>query len=355
MSQSQTEANYTPNRIQRCSQVFSTPVVSRNCNARIKNNNGRTPLATPCDEIVEKVSPGLFRLRMTPGVLREKQQCLISQHEQIRLKGNELRAGGGFSLWPQMLQMRLTQQEVLTLAVQAMCLSILSLWMLYWLHGYTFRRLQSLTVQAGKFCKDHLISENFNQTIFHEQITVWHKDFLHLTNIVLDLLRVRKMSRWCQIYTLTYVVGLITLVYYLLDNMLALNKLTPSRIKKWTCLLAVIATWTSVMGYGLLLAHQLEATLISCVQGYSAALAQLVISSLDLSSYQAILLYWRSRLLDDASPGVVSVLGVVPVRHVVHYLQFYSVPIVTVIVSPVLRLCYACITIYRKGEYIKSS
>ncbi|RUS91857.1 hypothetical protein EGW08_000428, partial [Elysia chlorotica] len=203
------------------------------------------------------------------GVLREKQQRLIHQHEEIRQKGDKLRVGGGFSLWPHMLHMRLTQHEV--------------------------------------------------------------------------------------VYSLTYVLGLVILVYYLLDNMLAHNKLTPSRIKKWTCLLALISTWTSVMSYGLVLAHQLEATLVGCVQEFSAALAQLVVSSLDLSTYQAILLYWRSRLLDNASTGVVNVLGVVPVRHIVHYLQFYCVPIVTVIVCPVLRLCYACVSVYRKGEYALKS
>ncbi|GFS14691.1 hypothetical protein ElyMa_003169000 [Elysia marginata] len=336
----------------RCSQVFSTPVTSKDFNAGIKINNGWTPLATPYDD---KVSPGLIRLRMTPGVLREKQQRLITQHEEIRQKGDKLLAGGGVSLWPQMLQMRLTQQEVIALAVQAIVLSVISMWMLHKLHGETFGKLQALTVQAETFAKDHPISETLNQTEFHGQITNWHKDFLQLTNSVLEQFRMRKMSAWCKLYSLTYGAGLVTLVYYLLDNMLALNKLTPARIKKWTCLLSVIGTWTLIMSYGLVLAYQLEAILTGCVQRYSAALAELVVSPLDLTSYQAILLYWRSRLLDDVSPGVVSVLGVVPVRHVVHYIQFYSVPIVTVIVIPVVKLCCACIAVYGKGQYVKSS
>ncbi|GFO25806.1 hypothetical protein PoB_005231100 [Plakobranchus ocellatus] len=253
----------------RQSLVFSTPLNSRKCSATITDTFGLTPLY---NKIVDKISPSLSRLRTTPGVLKEKQRRLISQHEEIRQKGDQLRVGGGVSLWPKMIQMRLTRQEIYYLVVQAVILSILAGWMLHKLHGNTFERLKSLALAVEKFCEDHEISESSNQTIFQEQIIQWHRGLLHLKNTVVDQFTVKRMSSLCQFYSLTYVTGLATLVYYLLDNMLAHNKLTPSRIRKWACLLAVIGTWTAVMAYGLLLAHQLEGNFTGCVQRYSSYL-----------------------------------------------------------------------------------
>lgn len=81
--------------------------------------------------------------------------------------------------------------------------------------------------------------------------------------------------------------------------------------------------------------------------------AFLVTRPLNLNLYQAVLLYWRSRFLDTASQGLLSVLGLITVKDLVYYLQFYSVPIVTVIISPVVKLCCACLTVYGQGKYFR--
>lgn len=81
--------------------------------------------------------------------------------------------------------------------------------------------------------------------------------------------------------------------------------------------------------------------------------ASLVTAPLELGHFQAVLLYWRSRFLDNASQGLLSVFGLISVRDLLYYLQYYSVPIATVLLSPVLQLVCACLAIYSQGEYTK--
>lgn len=59
----------------------------------------------------------------------------MDQHDAIRQKGDQLMTGGGISLWPEMIQMRLKHSEVLWLSVQAVVLCILTVQLLKTLHG----------------------------------------------------------------------------------------------------------------------------------------------------------------------------------------------------------------------------
>ncbi|KAI8777451.1 hypothetical protein BgiMline_000334 [Biomphalaria glabrata] len=306
-----------------------------------------------CPDLSDKTSPGLTRLRMTPGFMREKQKNLIDQHREILQKGSHVQAGGGISIWPEMHAMRLTRSEVILLLVQAIILCGLTLALLNKLHGQTFSYLKLFSMDVKKFCSLNYINESQNQEIFQSQVIQWHNDFYQLTETIQVHFDLTSMSTSYQVYISTYILGLLVLLYYLMDNMLARNKLTPSRVKKWTCLLVVIGSWTCSMAYGLFLASQLERQMVLCVQQLSSFLGTLVISPLDLDTFQAVLLYWKTRFLDSTSMGILNLFGLIPIRDLLYYLQYYSVPIATVLLSPVLQLCCSCLAVYSQGEYMK--
>ena len=67
---------------------------------------------------------------------------------------------------------------------------------------------------------------------------------------------------------------------------------------------------------------------------------------LDLSTYHDVLLYWRTRCLPPTSRGTLSVLGLFPLKDVFHYLQYYSLPVVVALLTPVVRLLAALRQVY---------
>ena len=73
----------------------------------------------------------------------------------------------------------------------------------------------------------------------------------------------------------------------------------------------------------------------------------LVHTLLDLSVYERVLAYWRVRVLPPSARGTLSVLGVVRVRDVAYYVQYYSVPLLSVFLTPVARLVIAVRCVYR--------
>jgi hypothetical protein len=72
----------------------------------------------------------------------------------------------------------------------------------------------------------------------------------------------------------------------------------------------------------------------------------LVQTSLDLTLYHDVLQYWRTRCLPPTSPGVLSVLGLVQVQDVTFYLQYYSLPVLTALCTPVIKLIASLRTVY---------
>ena len=74
--------------------------------------------------------------------------------------------------------------------------------------------------------------------------------------------------------------------------------------------------------------------------------ADLVYVDLDLRTYHDILLYWRTRLLPPTTRGSLSIMGVVAVRDVAYYLQYYSLPVITALLTPVVQLMLALKDIY---------
>lgn len=74
--------------------------------------------------------------------------------------------------------------------------------------------------------------------------------------------------------------------------------------------------------------------------------AVLVESPVELSLYHSILQYWRTRCLPPTSPGVLSILGLMQVQDVTYYLQYYSLPVVTAICTPIIKLILSLRTVY---------
>ena len=73
---------------------------------------------------------------------------------------------------------------------------------------------------------------------------------------------------------------------------------------------------------------------------------EFVESDLEVNALLGVAQYWRWRCLPPASPGVVQVLGVVSVQDVTLYLQCYSLPFLTVLLTPIIRLVLAINNIY---------
>ena len=73
---------------------------------------------------------------------------------------------------------------------------------------------------------------------------------------------------------------------------------------------------------------------------------ELVQTDLNLSRYHSVLLYWRTCCLPPTSRGVLSVLGLFQVQDVAYYLQYYSLPVLTAICTPVVKLVLSLKTVY---------
>ena len=69
-------------------------------------------------------------------------------------------------------------------------------------------------------------------------------------------------------------------------------------------------------------------------------------SDLDLTTYHNVAAYWSGRCLPPRGRGTLSILGLVPVADVTYYLQYYSLPVITALLTPVVRLVLALRHVY---------
>ena len=69
-------------------------------------------------------------------------------------------------------------------------------------------------------------------------------------------------------------------------------------------------------------------------------------SELDLSKYDRILLYWRTRCLPPTAEGVLSIMGLLQIIDVSYYLQYYSLPVLTALLTPIVKIILSLKTIY---------
>ncbi|XP_046545745.1 uncharacterized protein LOC124255845 [Haliotis rubra] len=293
-------------------------------------------------EAEDNTSPGLARLRMTPGrILRKKQEELIKKHEEVRQRADQLSVGGGVALWPQMERMKLHSGETIQLVLTSLGL------MLTVVFSCSLTDLQTYTWNLKTFPTHHVIDINEGQERFKTSLISWHSKYKTLLTLIHKRFDMTSSSGVDVMFLCGYLMGLAVLMYYLIDNMFAKSKLSPRRIKNWVCLLTVIGTWTVLLLHWLVLAHQLEFAVEKNVHHLSEILGDLVDTDLDLPVFHTVLLYWRTRCLPPTTHGTLSILSVLPVRDVMYYLQYYSLPVITVLVTPVLRLLVALCQVYR--------
>ena len=74
--------------------------------------------------------------------------------------------------------------------------------------------------------------------------------------------------------------------------------------------------------------------------------ADLAYTRHDMTSFERVLLYWRTRCLPPTSRGTLTVMGVVSLQDVTYYLQYYSLPIVTALLSPLVKLFVSLKEVY---------
>ncbi|XP_070542823.1 uncharacterized protein [Ptychodera flava] len=299
------------------------------------------------DETAEKISPSLARLRMTPGRALQKQKILERKHHEAKSKVEKLNVGGGVSIWPEMDNMRLVKSEVYLLfgVSVALVISVCSLFRV--LHGELKEKLDYYASRLNTFWNDHKL-ETRSQEALNSTVLKWHTDFTNL----MDDIHHDFDTRWSRapityyISVFLYISGIATLLYYLVDNMFAKSKLTPRRIKVWVSLLVVMGCW-SVLIIGLLShAQSVEFAIESNIHKLSNSLGDLVYLNFDLSHFNNVLLYWRIRCLPPTTVGTLSIMGLLQVRDVMYYLQYYSLPVITALCTPVVRLIMALKEIY---------
>ena len=72
----------------------------------------------------------------------------------------------------------------------------------------------------------------------------------------------------------------------------------------------------------------------------------LVYTSHDLDFFSHVLRYWHTRCLPPTTRGTLTVMGLIPIQDVMNYLQYYSLPIGTALLTPVIKLVVSLKEIY---------
>ncbi|KAL5004008.1 hypothetical protein ScPMuIL_017464 [Solemya velum] len=299
------------------------------------------------DESKDTVSPTLARLRSTPSrSLREKQDLLVKKHNEARQNADTLNVGGGVCMWPEMADMRLTSVEFFQIVILCVCLLFFMIVAYHKIHGALLNQLSKYYREVSQFSLAHRIDTSVDKKAFHHSLIKWHDDY----RLLLDELHVEfDVSRFFLpylLYAVGYAVGLGILVYYLIDNMFARSRLSPRRVKNWICLLWVIGGWSMGMVYLLIKAYILETAVHKNVHDLNELQGDLVHSDQDLDTFRMILSYWQTRCLSPTAPGNLYIMGVVAVADVMHYIQYYSLPILTVLIMPVFKLCESLYNVY---------
>ncbi|XP_035235690.1 uncharacterized protein LOC118206757 [Anguilla anguilla] len=320
-----------------------TPLISRT------QANLMTSSSESSQRLSEKaVSPNLANLRMTPGPsLQERQRQLQEKHQRAKESLDSLAVGGGVSMWPEMDRMRLTGQEGVTLGLGCVTVSFGVFLIFKYLHGSLLLSVHRYTVAVNGFTAAHPVHHG-PQSALNHTLLVWHTHFLHLQDSIKKQFETQLLQTHgtYQLYLLLYIGAIGTLLYYLADNVIQKSRLTPRRIKMWVLLLVATATWTLLMLRLLVWYQRLENAVEEAVRGFQDELAHLATLDLDLRMYHNIATYWQARCLPPLSRGTLTIFGVLPVRDLFFYLQYYSVPVLTALCTPVLQLLLALKEIY---------
>ncbi|XP_069138248.1 uncharacterized protein [Argopecten irradians] len=297
------------------------------------------------DSFQTKTSPTLERLRMTPGRVFKDRQTLIMKHAEAKDKVDSLSVGGGVAMWPEMERMRLSRGDTVQIILVAISLFSAVIAIFNYLHGAVISQLLFYYGRLKTHHPSHPVTMT-TQEQFNMSLVSWHKDFTDLLNEIHQRFDVSSVPLTYPVYILCYTTGLGTLVFYLYDSMFAKNKLSPKRIKKWICLLTVIGTWTLALACLLVCAYLVETTIQTNVHLLGDVLGDALTMNFDLTMLGHMLDYWKMRCLPPTTAGMLSILGVVAVKDVMYYIQYYSLPIITVLFTPVFKLTMSLYTIY---------
>ncbi|WAQ97730.1 hypothetical protein MAR_022103 [Mya arenaria] len=270
--------SHTPNGI--AAAMMVTPIVRR-----------MTPSTPGIDASFmtgDKVSPMLAKLRMTPGrLLKDKQTLLVRKHEETRRNLDKLNVGGGVSMWPEMVSMRLTRVDVYILAGLNVVLAALVVAVFLALHGGTIKQLLVYSERLLRFSHKHRVVVDNGQEALYTSLVDWHNGYKDLVSSIHESFDVSNVPWSYRLYLLAYV----------------------------------------------------------------AVLADVISTNLSSAKYQQVLMYWQTKCLPPTSHGTISIFGILPVRDVTYYLQYYSVPLATVLLTPVFRLVVALLTLYN-NDYV---
>ncbi|KAJ8304381.1 hypothetical protein KUTeg_017964 [Tegillarca granosa] len=259
-----------------------------------------------------KTSPTLEKLKMTPGRVVKDRQLLMKKHLEARQKADTLHIGGGFTLWPNMDDMRLNKQEGLQLLLTCILLFCFVIFAFYKIHGEVIRKLIDYHSQLKQFHSLHPVMITGGQHRFTESVLEWHKDYKALLEDIHSSFDVLKFPKRYILYISLYVVGMGLLLYYLVDNMFA----------------------------------KMEGAIEQNVHQLGEVLGNAVETDIDLTKFDFVLSYWRTRCLPPSTHGTLNILGILAVRDVMHYFQYYSLPVITVLLTPVIKLIMSLRSVY---------
>ncbi|XP_041041190.1 uncharacterized protein LOC121276709 [Carcharodon carcharias] len=323
-------------------QRLVTPLISNTLNHLISSvENSQRKSEKP-------VSPNLEMLRMTPG-LQQKQKLLQEKHLKAKSSVDKMPVGGGISLWPEMDDMRLTKREVLVLFISSLLLIFAVVILFEYLHGPLLLHLNYYNGRVRTFHGYHPIISS-SEVALNQSLIKWHKDFWKLLD---NIQRQFEAPFHCVhvtfvLYIMFYIAGIAVLLYYLVDNMIQKSRLTPKRIKIWLTLLVVTASWTFLMIKLLVAAHHLEQAIEGTVYTLIEELANLAVTGHDLRCYHDIVTYWRFRCLPPTTRGILNIFGLIKVHDISFYFHYYSLPVITALCTPVIKLLLALKTIYSR-------
>ena len=85
---------------------------------------------------------------------------------------------------------------------------------------------------------------------------------------------------------------------------------------------------------------ELKSISSSCLQH------DIIETDLDLTKYDRVLLYWRTRCLPPTGSGVLSIMGLLQVVDVSYYLQYYSLPVLTALCTPIVKIILSLKAVY---------
>ena len=69
-------------------------------------------------------------------------------------------------------------------------------------------------------------------------------------------------------------------------------------------------------------------------------------SSYDTTTLDRVLNYWMAILLPPTGRGLLSVMGLIALQDVMYYLQYYSLPILTALLTPIIQLVLSVKRVY---------